>query len=686
MLDREKARRSSTLFLAAALLLVGLCVTHAHVIRQGPDYTGPLLVLDHLFDLVAVLVLIAICTGLGRFVFGLLRFELDEPLDDLLFATAIGAALISTVLLLVGLAGGFERWIIGAVMLLAALLSWRELGSVPQLATKALGSLKRRNSERALWLFGVIAFVSVVVMMLVLAVAPPVDWDSLMYHLRIPDQYLQAGRIHLPEDNLHASHIGLIHLLYMPLLAAGSIAGPAILNVILAASLGLAAYSLCMRLLDEKTAVLSLGLLWGTTMLFLVAISPRVDVSVAFYLFLAHYAVLLAFVRSPLRQPLLLLLAAALLGFAVGVKYTALPYVLGLLPIVIGTVAERERSFTGSFRPLMAFGLVFGAAVLPWLIKNWLIFGAPLYPHFVRPQVAPWLVPLFGSAAYPRNIDANLISYVWQLRGGFNILDGFFAPGNLTLESEGFLYFLNPALFILPLWLLFIKNRTLNRVLIPALVYPLIVLVGLTKPNLRYLIPAVAPLTIGVAYMMVRLSERVPAPAVGRRLLVALAFLALGPTIVASYLTLRSQAFPHLLGMSSANEYMASRIPRVYVNALDYANNELAPDSRILMFFEARGFYFEPRVIQDNGSKNWGLLSTTQAPANCLESMGITHVLLHAGALDWFVAQEGLGRGRLNWSAFEDFEARCLEPVYENPAFVLYLVRERPITDSSENP
>jgi hypothetical protein len=660
----------------AGLMVAGITTAHVHVVQQGPDYTGLLLILDHLFDLIAVLGLVAICAGLGSFAFHLLNVELGDPLDDLIFATAVGAGIVATALLIVGLLGGFERWIIGAVIFLAAALSWRQLIQLPRSLGAALGSLRCGDNERALWKFGVVVFSSIIVMMLVLAVAPPVDWDVLMYHLRVPDQYLDAGRIYLPEDNLHASLVGLNHMLYMPLLAVGSIAGPAILNVIFAAMLGAAVYSLCTRLLDGKVAVLTLALLWGSSMLFLVAITPRVDVTAALYVFLAHYAVLLAFTHAPARR--YLLLAAALLGFAVGVKNTALPYVVGMAPIVLWAALARDRRLATSAGLLTGFGLVFAAAALPWLAKNWVLFGAPLYPHYVRPQLPPWLLPLYESGDYPRGLGSYLMQSVWEAKRP-NLLFAFYDPGRLTLESEGFLYLLNPALLLLPFGLFFIRNRTLARLAIPALVHVIIVQFALDKINVRYLIPAVAPLTIYAVYIMVQLG-RMRSSVASRRLLIALSVVALSPTIATCYLTLRSKAFPYLVGVSSANEYMASRIPGAFIDVVSYVNSELPPNSRILMLFDARGFYFEPQVIQDNGSKNWALIANRLPPEGCLELLNITHVMLHVGTLDWFVEQISVDSDYLRWSAFEAFEARCLEPVLENSAFTLYRVEERPIT------
>jgi hypothetical protein len=139
--------RRSTLLLTCAAAITGLGAAHAYVIRQGPDYTGLPLTLDHLLDLAATIGLVAICTALGRFTLNRVRIDFGA-LDNLLFGTAIGAGLLSTVLLALGLAGGCNPWIIGVVILAVAALSWRKLSGVPALVSEALRSMKPRGDER----------------------------------------------------------------------------------------------------------------------------------------------------------------------------------------------------------------------------------------------------------------------------------------------------------------------------------------------------------------------------------------------------------------------------------------------------------------------------------------------------------------------------------------------------------
>jgi hypothetical protein len=665
------------LYALALLLMAVLTMAHIQVVLGSGDYSGLLLVLDHGFDVAAVLALLTVCVGVGRWILGRLEAAPDGPIDALAYSTAVGAGAIATLILLIGLLGVLSGLTLGLLFVTLGTMCRRELVLVPGLVADAVKSVGRASEERALLWFGIAAAAVAILITGLFALAPPFDWDALMYHLKIPADYLAAGRVYLPEDNLHVPHVGPIHMLYLPLLAIASDAGPAMLNVAMAALLALAMFSLCARFLGARTGALTLGLLWGTTTLLLVAMSPRVDVALTLFLFLAHYA-LLSEALEETTGPRRLFVAAALLGVAVGIKLSALPYVLALAPLIAWAAHKRSSGRASTTQLLFVFGAWFVAAAAPWLVKNWLLLGAPLYPFFAEPQLPPWLAPLFGGTAWPAAVDPQLTQFIWELRAPFSLGDAFFAPGNLTIELEGADYYLNPALLALPLWLLFVRNRTLNWLVIPALTYLFIVLVVLPSPNLRYLLPAIPPLTIAVAHVAVTISHRFLSLAAARAILISLTCLALVPTARAlGWRVTRTEAVQHLVGVSSANDYLASRMGRAYVEVIRLANGELDEDSRILMLFDARGYYFRPAVIQDNMAINWPLLASVLPPDDCLESMGITHVLLGTGSLGYYAGVGGLDPERLGWSSLQAFAARCLEPLYEHPALMLFRSRQR---------
>ena len=677
MRPHHRSPKDWLVLLTVVLLFGGLAVAHIYVGTQGTDYAGALLFLDHLFDFGVALALLVICTGLGRFALARCNVVFDQPLEALTFATAVGAGIVATSILILGFLSGLYTLSLGLLLVLLAVLARKELGELPALTAQGLNYLKQNSGGRVPLIFGTLVFGAAALFMIILALAPPVDWDALMYHVQVPAQFLQNHRVYLPEDNLHTALVGLVHILYLPLLAVGSSSGPALLNALLALMLGVGVFSLSARFLGGQTGSLSLALLWGTTTVLLVAISPRVDVTLGLYLFLAHYALLKALSDPSDRTHFYL--AAVLLGFALGIKYHALLYMLGLAPLMIWVVGSRTRNLTASVGPLVLFGLLVLAAALPWLVKNWILLRAPFHPFLAETTLQPWLIPFFGTHNVPPSVNPEIFQWIWEIRLPFNLRDAFFSPGRLTIELEGTFYHANPALLLLPLWVLFLKNRTLNWLVIPAVGYLLALLISFPLTNLRYLIPAVAPLTIVSVYMAVRSCERFLSAGAARVLLVLLGGLALAPSGKAAYAWLsRTEALGYLIGVSSTEDYLATHLDptvRQYAPLVRFVNGQLAEDSRILMLFEARGYYLNPSVIQDNQVTNWPLLAPKLAPDTCLEAAGISHVLLGTGALNYYV-QGGLDPELIRWKAFQQFAERCLAPIYRGPAFVLFRLRD----------
>ena len=82
-----------------------------------------------------------------------------------------------------------------------------------------------------------------------------------MYHLRVPAQFLEAGRIYLLEDNLHVTYVQLVHMLYLPLLAYGSTSGPALLRPFFSFT-RLGGFRSCESFLQRTNGRFQLDILW----------------------------------------------------------------------------------------------------------------------------------------------------------------------------------------------------------------------------------------------------------------------------------------------------------------------------------------------------------------------------------------------------------------------------------------
>lgn len=662
---------------ALALLLVagGLSLAHLEVLARGPGYAGPLLVLDHLFDAVLALALAALLLAAGRRFLRRTRLEPEDAAESLLYSVAVGAGLWSLLFLILGAAGLFSpTWIVAAVVGGAVVLK----GELMRLGTliRAVADDIRTGTEGR-WLAGVAAAATAgaAAFLLLHGSAPPGDWDSLMYHLEIPRTWLAEGRIHLPEGNQHAAFTGLIQLLYAPFLAAESPAAASLLNGIFALLLGLAVFTLGRRLLDPETGSLSAAVLWATTGLLFVAVTARVDTTLAFFLLLGHAALVTAVVE-PARARKSLLLGGAVLGLSVGIKYHALAYGAALAPVGLWAVWRAGDGGVERSRILALVAGVTVVAALPWMLKNQLLLGAPFYPFFAERIFPPWLAELHGTVTIPRDLASRAFGTLAAAREPFDVVDLFVAPERLTVEPEAVHYNVNFLLLALPLALLHLRRTALVTLGLPALLYAVGISVFRPETNLRYLFPAIAPLTVVASFLAAATARRFAGPRVRQGILAVAAVAVLVPTVRSTAAwTTRAPVVEQATGQVSRQGYLAAGFG-FYANLAGAVNRTVPPDGEVLLLWEARGFYLAPPHLQDNVLANWTLLRAhLQREESCLEDTDLTHVLVNDAAVRYYVGR-GTDAKVFEWDRFQGFARRCMEVAEDGPGFTLYVLED----------
>lgn len=675
---RPSAGARALVVLAAVAALVA---AHVSATRLGAEVTGVLLVLDHVFNVTLVAALLAVCLGPGLMLLRRLGLGNEPPLDALVFGIGIGAGVVGTLILLLGLLGGLYPSALLALLLATAWVARREIAKLPALARGAVSQARQGLGGHLPLLLAALGGL-VLVFLVALALTPPLDWDSLLLHIRVPTQFLTEHRVYVPIDNLPSGFAALIQLLYVPLLAAQSPSAPAVLSAAIALLLSLAVLALCLRFFDGEAALLSFVGVWGSGLVLMVAVTPRIDVTLAFFALLAHYALLTALPGAepddtPKDRRARFLLAALLLGLTMAVKYLGIAFAAALAPVVLLAGRDPEQGAPRWLRDLVVFGGVSFLVLLPWFAKNLLLFEAPLFPMFAEPRVPPWLAELYGSRGFPA-AGEKFSGVVWQLREPFNLKDFFLAPRQISIEAEAGFYIPTPLLLLLPLWIFTWRDRIARWLLVPGLLYIGLLVTYRPATNARYLIPGIVVLTIVAAAAATRLLRR-GFPLWRERKLVLL-FLILPASFLPALFTIgfwmtRSAALPHLVGAASPSEYM-QRLPADWIlpEMIAEVPRRVPEDGRLLLLFEPRGYYFGENAVQDSQMNNWPLLALAPRDPGCLEEAGFTHVLVNSVTLEYRL-ERGFDPTDFEWPAFAEFSRRCLDPVYEGGGFTLFRIR-----------
>ncbi len=548
-----------------------------------------------------------------------------DPLVSLAIESAVGLGLLSLVLLVAALTGVLHVWLL--TILLAALLAglrqpaWEwlvALRQVPQ-TVKGQGRLAAGLALLSAILIGCA---------LLEALAPPTHFDALTYHLTLPQITLAAGALRAVPDNPFWGLPLMTEMLYAWVIGIGRPESAAMLGVLigvvtllglLGAGQGLgrrgAGWVAVAAVLAGQTAAASLG--WGYA-----------DWLAALF-GLTVILVLDAWrLTGDSRLPWL---AGALAGFGVGAKLTAASGVIagaGMLVVIAG--GKR------SWRALLGYSIAAAAAFSPWLLKNLLLAGDPLFP-FVGAN--PWVDTLRQgfyreAPARPEVVRAILTPVLSVLQGA----EG--APG-FGASLGPLLLGLLPGVFV-------IRKSDRPRML-PILVFLLLgwtvwATAGLYSPKLVQsrlyfvLLPgwalASAAGFVGLDRLMLGRKR------VGTLVAVVVALALVITTLRAVVETIQSHPLGVILGSETPQAYLGRRLGAFQPAMAAVA--DLGKDARVLTLWEPRGLYCLPECSPDPWLDRWYVARhEIGSPDQILQAWrraGYTHVLLYRIGMD-FVRQ-----------------------------------------------
>jgi hypothetical protein len=350
-----------------------------------------------IYDGSFLLLILAAATGFGCAILHL--FTRPRPPSDLLTyvtATALGLGFIGLLTLLLGLIGFLNQAIafaliaLGLVALIARLYRTKpELRVIKSWWSQPAGSA---------WLY--LLAVPPLAMMAVCAMLPPYllwnpqephGYDVVEYHLQVPREWFEAGRIFPLHHNVFSYlpfNVEMHYLLAMHI-RGGPWAGMYLAQFIHAAFVGLtvlATAAVAFRVTKNRTAAIVAALSTaGIPMLPQLGAIAYVEGGFLLFSVLCVGWVLIA-LREPDHRIRRFALAGVFAGLACGAKLTALPEVLcavGFLLVLTFVFGRDWRMIAVShwFALLSTFALCAVVTFAPWLIRTGLWATNPFFPE-----------------------------------------------------------------------------------------------------------------------------------------------------------------------------------------------------------------------------------------------------------------------------------------------------------------
>jgi hypothetical protein len=630
-------------------LVVGLAATLViyYWVHKPITPVAALAVGGTLATLVVVAVLVLLGGGIGRRVLRLWLGSQDivwflSPGARATLEATLGWGLLALSLLGLGLARLYYSQVAWPVVVLLLIELRRDIRAWSAQLVAAVKSLAPEGRLARL----AAAFTALMLAQgLLQALAPPLMWDALVYHLTLPVLYARTHgiQVNLVDFSLFSGMPQLAEMLFTAagLLrldpAAGSIAAQGMswcFGALLALGLAAAAQDIGVPgwlapAVLFSSFTLSVALAWAYADLLLMLIALAVVLALRQW----HY-------RSSQSLPAdrWLALGAVLAGLAWGCKYTGVIVPVAASAVVaVGVVSAGPGAWPS--RILRGLGLAARFMLIatlvfaPWLIKNWVLTGSPVYPLLWPAADMDALRQWFYNR--PDLAERGPLALLILARATFLGVQG---GNNYDVTLGPLLLFLPAALAFVWRSLPAIQRRELRGpILFVAVAYAVWVLLSFYSAlaqQARLFFAFLPPLALLGAAGLAGI-RNLNTQALRVSLVINAAFaLVLGLTAIeASAYFIDQNPLAYLTGTQSAADYRAARLGW-YALAIDRVN-ALAPGSRVIFLWEARSLECGlpvrclPDVVIDRW---WHLRRTVGSAAQILarwRAEGATHLLIY---------------------------------------------------------
>lgn len=389
---------SSGLFSIASLLVVSTALILVTIaLLSGADFG--LLLRELLLDGSICVLWLAAAVGIGWAILKIARFDCDLALRAILSAS-IGLGVIGLVVLGLGLFGWLNLWTAWVIVLLGVVKLIDALWKSGRQRWKFL-----QHSAGIHWI--ALLAIPAIGMMLGCATLPtgilwqdePAAYDVTEYHLQVPREWYQAGRIMPLQHNVYSYfpfNVEMHYLLAMNL-RGGPWHGMYLAQLMHAAFVLLSAAAIYALFANKYPR----GAIAAATLAMVIPWMPLLG-SIAYdeggLLLFGTLAIGLAIRALDEPQPVKwMAMAGAMAGFACGSKLTAGPEILLPLPIVLLIARGPGCALRKGAVAFWISGIV---VFSPWMIRNAIWTHNPLFPeatsvfgkaHWSEVQVQRWI-------------------------------------------------------------------------------------------------------------------------------------------------------------------------------------------------------------------------------------------------------------------------------------------------------
>ncbi len=506
-------------------------------------------------------------------------------------------------------------------------------------------------------------------LLLPLILLPPTGRDALIVHLALPKLFLQAGKM-LEVPFMNFSYMPMnTDLLYLIPIALGSEAAAKLIHFSFAILTAFLIYSYISEKVGRDYGIIGLFIYLTTPIVVNLSTTAYIDLSLTFYATLALLALLKW--REESYSTRWLLYSAVATGLALGAKYSALVVLLIMCLSVVFIYSSGTRDQWGAVKAALLYLAVALLIFSPWMIRNIILMGNPLYP------LAQGLFQAGSGGSGEGALHITKLSplLMRKLLYGEELWYILLIPLRIFWEGQdgSHRYFdglLNPLyLIFIPLAFVGVKRRDTGMLAFFSLFFLFVAFFTIDIVT-RYLLPI---LPVVVIFVVIGFSNLMAMKRARYLTILCMAglFAFNGWYMVNLYQKYRPIGY--LTGGETREEYLARTLPDYA--AIRFANANLPDDARVMLIFAGdRGYYWDREYFY--GSRGGGYFARAVRRSadggelkGQFKTMGATHLFIRDDLLGRF-AKDNLEDHEME--RFESFYRRELRRLYTKNGYSLY--------------
>lgn len=489
---------------------------------------------------------------------------------------------------------------------------------------------------------------------IILNLTPPISRDALIHHLAIPKLWLENGGFYEMKWATFSYYPMNVDLLYILPIYFNKDFIANFIHMGFGIGTALLIYSYLGKRISRLAGLFGIFIFLSTPMVVRLSTEAYVDLGLVFF----TTASILAFIRyrdGKYQDFKWLLLSSVAMGLALGTKYNALIAWFFLSTAMVYVYSKDTREQWKAVKCGLIFFLISLIVFSPWLIKNAILTGNPLYP----------LLKSFFNAVVstPAQESTYAVGSGGKYRGIFQMREILYGENfweTLLIPIRYFFHgqdnnarffdgVLNPIIIILSPFAFMIKSFYREKLIfICFAVFFLLIATFLDQTRIRYILPVVPLLSILAVIGWINIWNWLMSRSKQLKYIGLVVFLSMTVAVMSQnfvYIIKYYQKISpmnYVSGKESRDEFISRRDSSY--PAMKHINMHTPENAKIrLIFLASRGYYLE-RIYEDSPDTGMAFIRRLVEASsdditfrNHLYSLGYTHLLIRTDLFHGFI-------------------------------------------------